>query len=719
MQHRVRLLAALCLALALPGLATAQDYTKWYLAEGSTGFFEEEILIANPNATAATVSIQYIVPAGSPTPALKTITVEATSRATVRVKDDIDIHAVSALVTSNLPIVVERSMYWGGPARLGGHNATGVMTPQMEWFLAEGVSSAIFDEFILLANPNDGPVEIQIDYLGTDGIRDVDTYTVAANSRRTIHAAVDLEARFAGRFRNRTFSARVKSLTDGRPIIVERAIYWGGIFAAGLNPGGTAEAGISTLSDTWRFGEGFTASGFQTFVLVANPNPEEATIDTTFFLEDGTTAVDTRTLPPNSRTNIWVNAEVGRANNQPFSILVKAHNGAKVAAERAMYWGGLREGHVVAGIPNEVRNWGFAEGLEDRFGGVEYDTYFLLGNSGESPVNVKATFMLEDGTGLVENFTINARSRYTLIAARHKELSNRRFAAFFEASGPIVAERAVYWGQGYYGGHASAGVALPDTFAAATPKAITGPTVASISPAFGPTNGGTNVTINGTNFGMDATVTIGGVNATRQVIDAQTIIARTPGGTVGAKPVVVTSVGKSATSPTDFTYETPPPPPPPPTSGTQARGAPVATYCTAFASNGVCTRVQTFPFPLDFFGLIRDLALARGDLLRNSCHETGGNNQFMFEAVRRLRQATGSNRWGLNIKRGNQGLSQDIVTYFYGPEGTEMEGDIRVYIFDIISGHCGPNPGPNWADVTDATRSGGTIGRWTTAGQNF
>jgi hypothetical protein len=91
----------------------------------------------------------------------------------------------------------------------------------------------------------------------------------------------------------------------------------------------------------------------------------------------------------------------------------------------------------------------------------------------------------------------------------------------------------------------------------------------------------------------------------------------------------------------------------------------------------------------------------------------------MFEAVRRLRTATGSNRWGLNIKRGNQGLSQDIVTYFYGPEGTEMEGDVRVYIFDIIGGHCGNNPGPNWEDVTEKTRAGGTIGRWTTAGQSF
>ena len=42
----------------------------------------------------------------------------------------------------------------------------------------------------------------------------------------------------------------------------------------------------------------------------------------------------------------------------------------------------------------------------------------------------------------------------------------------------------------------------------------------------------------------------------------------------------------------------------------------------------------------------------------------------MFEVVAELRRRTASNRWGLNWKRGNVGdLSQDIVTYYAGPEG--------------------------------------------------
>jgi hypothetical protein len=98
-----------------------------------------------------------------------------------------------------------------------------------------------------------------------------------------------------------------------------------------------------------------------------------------------------------------------------------------------------------------------------------------------------------------------------------------------------------------------------------------------------------------------------------------------------------------------------------------------------------------------------------GDL-RNSCHEFGGNNVWLYRLVQRLRQT--DSRWGLNWKRGNYGdMSQDIVTYHYG-SGPD-EGSRDVYIIDTISGHCGGSPGPNWADVTQATRDGNTIGIWT------
>jgi hypothetical protein len=704
-----RCILAVCLLTLAPGVSLAQapDYRTWYLAEGSTSFFEEEILIGNPNSVDAEVTITYLVSSGVTAPAPKIITVKASSRATVRVNDDIVVGAVSAIVTSTQPIVVERSMYWGGAQRLGGHNSPGVTSPAIDWYLAEG-ATGFFDSYILLANPNGEATNVEIAFLGPGSQTRTATFPLEARSRKSINARVDADVRFD------KFSARIRSLNPAAPIIVERAMYWGG-----ARPGGTNEVAMKQLSHTWRFAEGFTAAGYDTYFLLANPNAQGVNVRTTFFLEDGSTTQDTRYVPAESRVNLHVNSEVQGAQQKAFSVLVECLEQLPIAAERAMYWSGFREGHTVAGIIDEATGWAFAEGVQDRFYGFDNATYFLLNNASDNLVTVRATFLLEDGTGFQDTFDIGARSRYTLPAGRYLALSNQRFAAFFEASGPIVAERSVYWGEG---GHASAGTPWP--FPVPSPaQAPVGPAVTAIAPGSGPTTGGTDITVTGTNFRRDTAVTIGGAPvASTRVLDAQTVVVRTAPASAGAKPVVVTSFGQAATNQPVFTFVTPPPPPPPPppASPTIARGQPAAVYCTAFASNGVCTRVATWPFPLNYYGLMQQLANERRDLLNASCREHGGNNEFMFEAVRRLRAASGSNRWGLNWKRGNTGdLSQDVVSYFYGPEGTQMEGDIRVYLIDIIGGHCGDNPAPFWIDVTDATRSGGTIGRWTTAGRSF
>jgi hypothetical protein len=408
------------------------------------------------------------------------------------VNEDLPIGAASAVVTSDRDIVVERSMYWGGPSgygtgprRLGGHNSNGVLTPAPEWYLAEGVSNWLFDEFILLVNPNDQPTTVQIEYLGVDGLKDVDDYLVAPNSRRTVWVRADLDERFRGRFRDRTFSSVVRS-KEGLGIIAERSIYWGGLFRVGLDPGGTNAVGLTSTSTVWRFAEGFTGSGFQTFLLMANPHDtQDAEVTVTFFFEDGTTATERRVVRAKSRVNVWVNAEVGRAHEKPFSMLVESTNGVGVVAERAMYWGGLREGHVVTGVRAEAPAWAFAEGMQGRVDEYHYDTYFLLVNTSDADIAVKGTFMLEDGTGVERTFVVGAKSRFTLPAGRVPELHRRRFAAFFAAvvdpaaaaesvaPATFLAERAVYWGPNYQGGHASAGV--PWTGAIATPTAVPAP----------------------------------------------------------------------------------------------------------------------------------------------------------------------------------------------------------------------------------------------------
>jgi hypothetical protein len=109
---------------------------------------------------------------------------------------------------------------------------------------------------------------------------------------------------------------------------------------------------------------------------------------------------------------------------------------------------------------------------------------------------------------------------------------------------------------------------------------------------------------------------------------------------------------------------------------------------------------QVLPKPTYLAGVVEAMARAYPGDLFNSCREHGGNNVFMFRVLAELRRR--STRWGLNYKRGWPGdLSQDIVTY--NPTNRPDNNESQIYLYDIIGGHCGDRPGPNWADVTDAT----------------
>src|SRR5450756_1005659 len=97
----------------------------WYLAEGSTAHgFDTYVLMANPNAAAATVTVVYNTSLGRIPRALP-ITVPADSRVTLHVSDDVPNVDVSTTLQASVPIVAERAVYWlslihiSEPTRLG------------------------------------------------------------------------------------------------------------------------------------------------------------------------------------------------------------------------------------------------------------------------------------------------------------------------------------------------------------------------------------------------------------------------------------------------------------------------------------------------------------------------------------------------------------------------------------------------------------------------
>jgi formylglycine-generating enzyme required for sulfatase activity len=88
------------------------------------------------------------------------------------------------------------------------------------------------------------------------------------------------------------------------------------------------------------------------------------------------------------------------------------------------------------------------------------------------------------------------------------------------------------------------------------------PSISAVSPAFGPTAGGTTITITGTALTDTSSVTVRGNTATSVVVvNDTTVTAVTPPGSVGAANVQVTTPGGTATLNGGFTYGIASPPP--------------------------------------------------------------------------------------------------------------------------------------------------------------
>ncbi|MFC1600778.1 FG-GAP-like repeat-containing protein [Candidatus Sumerlaeota bacterium] len=323
--------------------------TEWLLAEGTTtGNRETNILVGNPNDTAATLQVTYLLP--GETPQTFDYTVGANRRLTIRAADNVPDKSFSTKVTSTngVSIVVERTMY--GPANgvdaKWGHTALGRTGTATTWYLAEGAVHSSFETFILLANPNSQATTAQLRFLLSNGSQVTKSVSLPANSRVT----VNVEQSYAEMIDQAGFSTEV---TAGAGILVERAMYWkSGNFTQ--RSGATAVFGMSAPSVGWFLPEGAVggSSGFEDFILIANPSAQAATVKVTFVRSDGQMFVADRTVSAGQRVTVKANTELPvQSDTQSVSTIVESTNGVPIVVERAMYWQDRTEGHASGGIP--------------------------------------------------------------------------------------------------------------------------------------------------------------------------------------------------------------------------------------------------------------------------------------------------------------------------------------------------------------------------------
>ncbi len=427
-------------------VANIGTFTR-YFAEGSTGaFFDTTIALLNATGSTADVTVRFLKQDGTQT--TQTLTMAGLARATVdpELLPGTEAAAFATVIESTQPIISDRRMEWDS-THYGSHAETSIARPETTWYLAEGATTGSFNLFYLLQNPHASQAAaVEIRYLRRAPLQPiVKTYSVAPASRRTIY----VNAEDPG-LDEAEISSVVRS-TNGVAIIVERAMYTnagGQLFGAGHE-----SAGIPYLATQWFLAEGATGPFFHQFILVANPNGQDAQIDARYLKPDGSVVTRHYVASANSRLTIGVHAEGPELAATPVSTTVTSTNGVPVLVERAMWWPATApewyEGHNSAGVLASGEKWGLADG--ENGGPRSTQTFILIANTTAQTASVEAKLIFEDGTTAVKTYTLAGNSRFNVhVPSEFPVSQNRRFGAVVESlpvSGTraqIVVERSVY-----------------------------------------------------------------------------------------------------------------------------------------------------------------------------------------------------------------------------------------------------------------------------------
>jgi uncharacterized protein (TIGR03437 family) len=323
----------------------------WYLAEGAThSGFDLFYLLQNAAPTERLVRVRYLRPSG--TPLEKTYTLPANSRTNIWIDveefpglgpalADTDVSAVIESL-DGVPIIVERAMYRSNQGRVfnAGHESAGITAPALRWFLAEGATGTWFDLFVLLANPNASDAQVTVTYLLPDGTKYTKVMSVPANSRQNIWVDVETPDGTTGFPLANTAVSTTVEVTNGVPIIVERAMWWPGDGNSWHEAHNSA--GATVTGTAWALAEGEVggAAGRETYVLIANTSSTAGQARVTLMFEDGTNVAKPFDLAATSRTNVAMAADFPESAGKRFGVLVESigTTPAEIVVERAMYW---------------------------------------------------------------------------------------------------------------------------------------------------------------------------------------------------------------------------------------------------------------------------------------------------------------------------------------------------------------------------------------------
>ena len=162
--------------------------TSWIFAEGTTTTrFQAFLTILNPHPATAQVTASFFGKTGNSL-GTRTLVVPPVSRANLKFSDFLHATDIASVVTSNLPIVVERPIYFGSPndPKVAGSDVFGRNGAALSWTFPGG-NTAERNEFLLIYNTSAKTVDFDAIFHGDNGTVTTKRLAAAPGVRSTVN----------------------------------------------------------------------------------------------------------------------------------------------------------------------------------------------------------------------------------------------------------------------------------------------------------------------------------------------------------------------------------------------------------------------------------------------------------------------------------------------------------------------------------------------------
>ncbi len=272
------------------------------------------------------------------------------------------------------------------------------------WYFAEGYTGGDFDTWILIQNPNQSKATAHCRFFTPDGEPITKDIELNGETRTTLflNTIPGLEKK----------EVAAEITCEGEGVIAERAMYFSYDSGQGKRAGGHATIGASSPSWSWYLPEGYTGGGFDTYLLLMNPNDQDAENVHVKLLkpQDGRYYMFKTSVPSGRRRTIKLDDLVWTEGQENFIPATGEGGGSEprqvrfddtdvstcvfsdqpLVAERAMYFDyyGKAGGSSSIGATGTSPEWYLPEG----YTGGDFDTWVMAMNPSGYTVDITYTF---------------------------------------------------------------------------------------------------------------------------------------------------------------------------------------------------------------------------------------------------------------------------------------------------------------------------------------